>query len=63
LRTYKYILKLHSVENGEYSIIHLLSPTCTSLDNVKNKQKYIWMHIKYVINHCDKIKDCSHVDH
>jgi hypothetical protein len=26
LRTYKYILKIQHVENGEYSIIHLLSP-------------------------------------
>jgi hypothetical protein len=26
LRTYKYILKLHCVENEEYSIIYLLSP-------------------------------------
>jgi hypothetical protein len=33
LRTYKYILELHCVENGEFSIIHLLSPTYTSLDN------------------------------
>jgi hypothetical protein len=33
LKTYKYILELCHVENGEYSIIHLLSPTCTSLDN------------------------------
>jgi hypothetical protein len=35
LRTYKYILELHYVENGEFSIIHLLSPTYTSLDNQK----------------------------
>jgi hypothetical protein len=39
LKTYKYILKLHHVENKEYSIIHLLSPPCTSLDNLKNKEK------------------------
>jgi hypothetical protein len=53
LKTYKYILELHLVENGEYTIIHLLSPTCTSLDNQKSKKiviivlkKNIWMHIK-----------------
>jgi len=39
LKTYKYILELDPVENGEYSIIHLLSPTCTSLDNQKCKRK------------------------
>jgi hypothetical protein len=33
LKIYKYILELHHVENGEYSIIHLLSPTYTSLNN------------------------------
>ncbi len=38
LRTYKYILELHLVENGEYSIIHLLSPICTNLDNQKSKK-------------------------
>jgi hypothetical protein len=27
------------IENGGYSIIHLLSPTCTSLDNFKSKGK------------------------
>jgi hypothetical protein len=72
LRTYEYILKLHHVEIEEYSIVHLLSPTCTSLDNLKSKKKtqffflkFIWMHIKYVINqhHCDKIKNHPHVDH
>jgi hypothetical protein len=71
-RTYKYILKLHHVENGEYLIIHLLSPTCTSFDNLKSREKSIviflkstWMHTKYVINqhHCDKIKYYPHVDH
>jgi hypothetical protein len=40
LKTYKYILKLQHVENDEYSIIHLLSPTCTSLDNLKSKKKH-----------------------
>jgi hypothetical protein len=35
LITHKYILELHHVENGEYSIIHIFSPTCTSLDNQK----------------------------
>jgi len=40
LRTYKYILELHPIENGEYSIIHLLSPTCISLDSQKSKTKY-----------------------
>jgi hypothetical protein len=62
LRIYKYILKLHHVENGEYLIIHLFSPTCTSLDNYLNIS--IWMHIKYVINqhHCE-IKKYPHVDH
>jgi hypothetical protein len=39
LKTYKYILKLHHVENRKYSIIHLLSLTCTSLDNLKSKEK------------------------
>ncbi len=38
LRTYKYILELHLVENGEYSIIHPLLPTCTSLDSQKSKK-------------------------
>jgi hypothetical protein len=33
-----YILKLHCVENGEYPIIHVLSPTYTSLDSLKNKK-------------------------
>jgi hypothetical protein len=33
-KTYKYILKLQYVENGEYLVIHLLSPTYTSLDNL-----------------------------
>jgi len=41
LRTCKYILDLHHVENGEYPIIHLLSPTCTSLDNKKKVEKVI----------------------
>jgi hypothetical protein len=72
LRTYKYILKLHHVENGEYLIIHLFSPTCTSLDNQKKIEKklvilkkFTWMHIRYVINqhHCDKIKDYPLVNH
>jgi len=40
LRIYKYILKLHYVENGEYLIIHLLSPT--SLDNLKSRGK-LWL--------------------
>jgi len=63
LRTYKYILELHPIENGKYSIIHLLSPICISLDNQKTKTT--WMHSKYVINqhHYDKIKDYPHVDH
>ncbi len=39
LKTYKYILKLQHVEDGEYSIIHLLSPTCTSLNNRKSMGK------------------------
>jgi len=39
IETYKHILKVHHVENGEYSIIHLLSFTCTSLDNLKSKIK------------------------
>jgi len=39
LKTYKCILKLHHAENREYSIIHLLSPICTSLDNLKSKEK------------------------
>jgi hypothetical protein len=43
LRTYKYILELHHLENGEYSIIHLLSPTCTSLDNQKSKKNTIFI--------------------
>jgi len=30
LGTYEYILKLHHVENEEYSIINILSLTCTS---------------------------------
>jgi hypothetical protein len=72
LKTYKYILKLHHVENEEYSIVHLLSPTCTSLDSLKSKEKntiiflkFISMHIKYMINqhHCGKIKYYPHVDH
>jgi len=73
LRIYKYILGLHRVENGEYSIIHLLSPTCTSLDIYKIIIIIIiviflestWMHIRYVINqhHHDKIKDYFHVNH
>ncbi len=41
LRSYKYIIKLHLVENREYSIIYLLSPSCTSLDNLKCKGKNI----------------------
>ncbi len=54
LKTYKYILKLYHVENGKYSIVHLLSPTCTHLDSLKGRgknivifKKSIWMHIKY----------------
>jgi len=42
LRIYKYILKLHYVENGEYLIIHLLSPTYTSLDNLTSRGK-LWL--------------------
>jgi len=38
MKTLKYSLNLHHVENGKYSIIHLLSPTCTSLDNLKNRK-------------------------
>ncbi len=41
LITYKYILDLHHVENGEYSIIHIFSPTCTSLDNQKCRKNTI----------------------
>jgi hypothetical protein len=71
IRIYKYILKQICVENGKYSIIHLLSPTCASLDNLKSRKKYnyllknTWMHIRYVNNqhHYDKIKDYPHVDH
>jgi hypothetical protein len=66
LKTYKYILRLHRVENGEYSIIHLLSSTCTSLGEKKNGYlKKNILHIRYVINqhHCDKIKDYPHVNH
>jgi hypothetical protein len=34
------------VGNGEYSIIHLLSPTCTSLDILKNRgKKYSYLKI------------------
>jgi hypothetical protein len=36
LRTYKYIFKLHYVETEEYLVIHLLSPTYTSLDKGEN---------------------------
>jgi hypothetical protein len=68
LRIYKYILKLHHVENGEYSIIHLFSCICTSL-----KVGYIYIYI-YIYNlfecilnmwliHCAKIKEYPHVDH
>jgi hypothetical protein len=39
LKTYKYILKLHHVENEKYSMVHLLSPTYTSLENLKNRIK------------------------
>ncbi len=39
LGTYMYILKLYHVDNGEYSIIHLLSPTCTHLDDLKGRGK------------------------
>jgi len=39
LKTYNYILKLHHVQKRKYSIIHLLSPTCTSLDNLKSRKK------------------------
>jgi hypothetical protein len=39
LKTYKYILKLHHVENQEYSIVYLLSPIYTSLDNLKSRIK------------------------
>jgi len=31
--------KLHHVENEEYSISHLHSPTCTCLDNLKSRKK------------------------
>ncbi len=69
LRIYKYILKLHHVENGEYSIIHLLVQVWTIL-KIGNIyiiffKKSIWMSIKYVINQhrCDKIKKYPHIDH
>jgi hypothetical protein len=39
LKIYKYILKLNHVENEEYSIVHLLSPTYSSLDNLKSRIK------------------------
>jgi len=48
LRTYKYILKLHNVEIGEYSIIHLLSPICTSLDNLKGRKKVLLFFKNYL---------------
>jgi hypothetical protein len=41
LITYKYILELQHVENGEYSIIHIFSPTSTSLDNQKCRKNTI----------------------
>jgi hypothetical protein len=72
LKTYNCIFKLHHVENREYSIIHLLSPICTSLDNLKSKEKSTiiilkstWRKIKYVINqyHCDKIKNHTCVEY
>jgi hypothetical protein len=47
LKTYKYIFKLH-VENGEYSIIHLLSPTCTNLDNLKSKKIILYFFKTYL---------------
>jgi hypothetical protein len=34
-----YILKLHHVENKKYSIIHLPSPTSTSLNSLKSRKK------------------------
>jgi hypothetical protein len=37
-RAYKYILKLHHVENEKNLIIYLLSLTCTSLENLKNRK-------------------------
>ncbi len=46
LRTYKFILKLQHVENGEYSIIHLLPPTCTSLNKLKRKGKSTILFVK-----------------
>jgi len=39
LRTYKYILKLHHVEIFFKSINHLFSPTSTSLDKLKSREK------------------------
>jgi hypothetical protein len=69
LRIHKYILKRHHVENGEYSIIHLLVQVWTTF---KIGKIYIiiflksnWMRIKYVINQhrCDKIKKYPHIDH
>jgi hypothetical protein len=72
LRTYEYIKKLHHVENEKYSIFHLLSPTCTSLDKLKSKKKIqlfkknlfecilnMWLINIIVI----KLKSYSHVDH
>jgi hypothetical protein len=50
LKTYKYILKLHHVENGEYSIIHLLSPTCTSLDNLKSSISFFLNLFECILN-------------
>jgi hypothetical protein len=69
LRTYKYIIGLHCGENGEYSIIHLLSTYFYKFGQLKKViiifKNSILMHIIYVINqhHCDKIKDYPHVNH
>jgi hypothetical protein len=50
LKTYKYILKVQHVENGEYSIIHLLPPTWTRLNNLKSKGKKYNYFLKIYLN-------------
>ncbi len=49
-RTYKYILKLQHVEDGEYSIIQLFSPTSTSLNNLKSMGKEYNYVLKFYLN-------------
>ncbi len=44
MKIYKYILKLNHVENGKYLIIHLISPTSTSLIALKvGKQIHLFL--------------------